>query len=281
MKGVRTVKSEVKSEVESGADNDVIRLENVAMEFTLSNTHKRDPGNSNDKNNVGEGGLPGKADNKTAENQRAGHAKGTHEVFAGLSLTIQQGEKVGVVGRNGAGKSTLLRIMAGIYAPVSGKVWRRSDATLALLSLGLGFQKDLTGRENTYLSALLQGISRREAKRRLDAIGEFAELGDYYDEPVKSYSNGMRARLGFGSAMLLDTEIMLIDETLSVGDQQFRKKAREALGRKLDAKRTVILVHHAEQALREICTRAIWLDRGRVQADGSVEDVLAAYSAAG
>ncbi len=227
--------------------SEIIRLENVGMSFA------------------------------TAKN----HEGGQHRVLEGLNLRIQRGEKVGLIGRNGAGKSTLLRIIAGIYPPAQGRVWRDEGASLALLSIGLGFKPDLTGRENALLSAMLQGLSRKQAKSRLPEIGEFAELGSYYDEPMKTYSNGMRARLGFAVALLLDTEILLIDETLSVGDQVFRQKAREALGEKLESNKTVVLVHHAEQALKAICHRAIWLDGAQVRHDGEAGEVLAAYSAAG
>ena len=209
--------------------------------------------------------------------QGEGH---THQALEGLNLEISRGEKVGLVGRNGAGKSTLLRIMAGIYPPASGRVWRAPELSIALLSIGLGFKGDLTGRENALLAAVLQGMSKTEARSRLSAIGEFTELGRFYDEPVKTYSSGMRSRLGFATGLLLDTDILLLDEILSVGDHGFRKKAREALTQKLTAERTVVLVHHAHRAIREVCTRAVWLERGCIRHEGAVEDVLAAYGEA-
>lgn len=204
----------------------------------------------------------------------------THQALQGLNLEIGRGEKVGLVGRNGAGKSTLLRIMAGIYPPAAGSVWRAPEQSVALLSIGLGFKNDLTGRENALLSAVLQGMSKAEARSRLAAIGEFTELGRFYDEPVKTYSSGMRSRLGFATGLLLDTDILLLDEILSVGDHAFRKKAREALTEKITVDRTVVLVHHAQRAIREVCNRAIWLERGCVREDGDVAEVLAAYGEA-
>jgi len=204
----------------------------------------------------------------------------SHQVLDNLDLKINQGERVGLVGRNGAGKSTLLRIIAGIYPPMAGTVWRHPEKTIALLSLGLGFQGDLSGRDNAFLAAMLQGMTKKEARSHLEAIGEFTELGDYYDQPVKTYSSGMRSRLGFATALLLETDILLIDEILAVGDNAFRKKARQALAQKLDADKTVVLVHHAEQAVREVCTRALWLESGRVRMDGAVEEVLASYNKA-
>lgn len=204
----------------------------------------------------------------------------SHQVLDNLDLKINQGERVGLVGRNGAGKSTLLRIIAGIYPPMAGTVWRHPEKTIALLSLGLGFQGDLSGRDNALLAAMLQGMTKKEARSHLEAIGEFTELGDYYDQPVKTYSSGMRSRLGFATALLLETDILLIDEILAVGDNAFRKKARQALAQKLDADKTVVLVHHAEQAIKEVCTRALWLESGRVRMDGAVEEVLASYNKA-
>jgi lipopolysaccharide transport system ATP-binding protein len=197
-----------------------------------------------------------------------------------LNLEVNRGEKLGLIGGNGAGKSTLLRIMAGIYPPGSGTVWRAPELSIALLSLGLGFKNDLTGRENALLAAVLQGMSKSDAKRHLSAIGDFTELGRFYDEPVKSYSSGMRTRLGFATALLLDTDILLLDEILAVGDQSFRNKAREALSQKLTEDRTVILVHHAENAIREICSRVVWLEQGQVRGDGPAREVLEAYAKA-
>ena len=202
-----------------------------------------------------------------------------HEALRGLSLEVAKGERLGLVGRNGAGKSTLLRIMAGIYPPAAGSVWRAPELSVALLSLGLGFKPELTGRENALLAAILQGMSKGEAKRRLEAIGDFTELGKYYDEPVKSYSSGMRSRLGFATGLLLETDILLLDEILSVGDRAFRQKASEALMDKLAGNRTVILVHHLERAISTLCTRAVWLEQGQIRKSGDVALVLEAYQA--
>jgi len=152
--------------------------------------------------------------------------------------------------------------------------------SIALLSLGLGFKNDLTGRENALLAAVLQGMTKSEAKSHLQAIGEFTELGRFYDEPVKSYSSGMRTRLGFATGLLLDTDILLLDEILAVGDQSFRNKAREALSQKLTQDRTVILVHHAENAIQEICSRVVWIEQGTIKADGVTAEVLEAYAKA-
>jgi len=208
-----------------------------------------------------------------------GAGGGDHRVLNNLDLEIQQGERIGLVGRNGAGKSTLLRIIGGIYPPAGGTVWRDPKKTVALLTLGLGFKGDLSGRDNALLAAMLQGMTRREAKQRLDAIGDFTELGEFFEQPVKTYSSGMRSRLGFATGLLLDTDILLLDEILAVGDQGFRQKAREALNDRLAPDKTVILVHHMEQAIKETCHRAVWLEQGQVWDDGNAAEVLAAYSA--
>ncbi|MGA0236563.1 MAG: ABC transporter ATP-binding protein [Alphaproteobacteria bacterium] len=209
----------------------------------------------------------------------SGAGGGDHRVLNNLDLEIKQGERIGLVGRNGAGKSTLLRIIGGIYPPAGGTVWRDPKKTVALLSLGLGFKGDLSGRDNALLAAMLQGMTRREAKQRLDAIGEFTELGDFFEQPVKTYSSGMRSRLGFATGLLLDTDILLLDEILAVGDQSFRQKARAALRERLAPDKTVILVHHMEQAIKETCQRAVWLEQGQVRDDGGVAEVLAGYAA--
>ena len=153
---------------------------------------------------------------------RPDHEAGQHTVFEGINLTLSEGDRLGVVGRNGAGKSTLLRIMAKIYAPATGSVTWAPEVTVSLLSLGLGFKNELTGRDNAYLAGLLQGLTKNDAKQSLSSIEVFCELGDYFDEPVKTYSAGMRARLGFATALLNNASVLLIDEVLSVGDKEFK-----------------------------------------------------------
>jgi lipopolysaccharide transport system ATP-binding protein len=206
------------------------------------------------------------------------HEGGAHKVLRGIDLELCAGERLGVVGTNGTGKSTLLRVMAKIFAPAQGQVHWAPGASVALLSLGLGFREDLTGRENAYLATMLQGYGRRDAKALLAKISEFVELGDYFDEPVKTYSSGMRARLGFATALLNNASVLLIDEVLGVGDAHFRDKARETLLEQLSPERGVVLVSHNPQMIKNLCTRAIWLDQGSVRADGDPNQVLEAYS---
>ena len=206
-------------------------------------------------------------------------ADSRYAVFGGINLKVGAGECVALIGRNGSGKSTLLRVMAKIFAPTSGSVSWAPGVAVSLLTLGLGFRPDLYGRDNAYLSCLLLGLSRDEATQSLSQIEAFCDIGTFFDEPVRFYSAGMRARLGFGTALMNRSQVILIDETLSVGDQQFREKAREALERELAGDRSVVLVSHAEQQVQRLCQRAVLLENGVIAADGNPDDVLAEYAA--
>ena len=205
-------------------------------------------------------------------------ADSRYAVFGGINLKVGAGECVALIGRNGSGKSTLLRVMAKIFAPTSGSVSWAPGVAVSLLTLGLGFRPDLSGRDNAYLSCLLLGLSRDEATQSLSQIEAFCDIGTFFDEPVRFYSAGMRARLGFGTALMNRSQVILIDETLSVGDQQFREKAREALERELAGDRSVVLVSHAEQQVQRLCQRAVLLENGVIAAEGSPDDVLAEYA---
>ena len=203
---------------------------------------------------------------------------GVHHILDSVSLQLLEGETLGVIGRNGVGKSTILRIMAQILAPSSGQVSIRPGKSSALLTLGLGFRPDLSGRDNALLAAVLQGNSVKQAKSWLEEIKAFSDLGDSFEEPVKTYSSGMRARLGFTTALLTDVDILLIDEVLSVGDASFRKKARKALKERIKSDQTVVYVSHSEHQIKDLCHRAIWLDAGKIAAEGDPEEVLEHYS---
>ena len=201
-----------------------------------------------------------------------------HVVFEGLEFSLSAGECVGLVGANGVGKSTLLRVMAKILAPSAGKVEWATGVSASLLSLGLGFRPDLTGEENALLANLLQGMSKRDAQQALNDIAAFCELGDYFYQPVRTYSSGMRARLGFATALMNRSQVVLIDEVLSVGDQGFRVKAREALKSQFSEDRAAVIVSHAEQQLKLLCSRVVWLGQSGIQRDGEPEVVLSAYA---
>lgn len=204
---------------------------------------------------------------------------GMHHVLDDVSLKLYEGETLGIIGRNGVGKTTILRLMAGILAPTSGSVWRHPGKTSSLLSIGLGFCPDLSGRDNALFSATLQGATQKQAQSCLEEIKEFAELGDSFEEPVKSYSAGMRARLGFTTALMTQVDVLLIDEVLSVGDVQFREKARYALQERITGNQTVVFVSHMNAQIQELCDRAIWLEGGRIVSEGDTASVLREYGA--
>ena len=206
---------------------------------------------------------------------------GSHHVLDSVSLQVYEGETLGIIGRNGVGKSTLLRLMAGILAPTSGRVRQRPGKTSSLLTLGLGFRPDLSGRDNAMLAAMLQGATARQARSYLEEIKEFSDLGDSFEEQVKTYSSGMRARLGFTTALKTHVDILLIDEVLSVGDAQFRKKAEAAMKSRISGEQTVVFVSHMENQVRAVCNRAVCLYNGAILAEGDPAEVLAAYNAIG
>ena len=202
---------------------------------------------------------------------------GSHHVLNQVSLTLYEGETLGIIGRNGVGKTTMLRLMAGILAPTSGKVRQHPGKKAALLTIGLGFRPDLSGRDNATLAAMLQGSSEQQARSYLEDIKEFSELGDSFEEPVKTYSAGMTARLGFTTALMSHVDILLIDEVLSVGDAQFREKAKKAMLERITGDQTVVFVSHIENQVRDICTRAVCIEAGSILAEGKPKQVLAAY----
>lgn len=197
-----------------------------------------------------------------------------------VSLTIRKGERVGIVGRNGAGKSTLLKVISRVLKPTQGKAEIRGRLA-PILELGTGFDYELTGLENIYLNALLLGRSRREIDERIEWIVEFSGLGDFIRSPIRNYSSGMYARLGFSIATAWLPDILILDEVLTVGDSAFTEKCEARLAEFHDAGTTVLMVSHVAQAVRENCDRCIWLDAGRLRADGPTEEVLDLYAHAG
>jgi lipopolysaccharide transport system ATP-binding protein len=203
---------------------------------------------------------------------------GTHNVLNGVSLKLSEGETLGVIGKNGCGKTTILRVMAGILAPNSGKVMKRPGTSAALLTLGLGFKPMLSGRDNAVIAAMLQGATQKQALSYLEDIKEFSELGDSFEEPVKTYSSGMKSRLGFTTALVTHVDILLIDEILSVGDAHFRQKAEAALKERISGGQTVVFVSHSGEQIKTICDRAVWLNEGKVSAEGEPAEVLKVYN---
>lgn len=200
-------------------------------------------------------------------------------VLRGISITVQQGECVALVGRNGAGKSTLLSLLAKIYRPDQGSV--EVHGRLApLLELGAGFHPDLSGAENALYNAVTLGLTREEARERLPSIVAYSELGDHIYAPVRSYSSGMQARLGFAVAMYVDPEILLVDEVLSVGDFDFTHKCLNSIAEFRARQGTILLVSHHMETVRMFADRCIWLQHGEVKAQGSPDEIIPQYESA-
>lgn len=202
-----------------------------------------------------------------------------HEAFWALSdvsFQIKSGQSVALIGNNGSGKSTCLKLMTRILRPTRGQV-EVVGRISGLLELGAGFHPELSGRDNIYLNGALMGLSRADVERRLDEIVAFSELERFIDAQLKFYSSGMAMRLGFAIAVSVDADILLIDEVLAVGDQAFQSKCLDRIRQIIMQGVTIILVSHDLGVVRDLCERALWLDRGRLQADGASEDVVEAY----
>lgn len=198
------------------------------------------------------------------------------DALNGISFAVKQGETLGLIGRNGCGKSTLLKVLAGIYRPDKGKI-TFNTSRISLLSLGLGFDLELSGRDNAIISAMLLGASKREAMEKAGAIVDFSELGDFYDQPVKTYSSGMRARLGFSVAVTMHADVLLIDEVLGVGDARFKAKAERVMLDRVNSNQTVVFVSHSLGQVKRLCERTIWLDAGKVRQSGETADIVSQY----
>lgn len=201
----------------------------------------------------------------------------TIEALKGISFKIKHGKTVGIIGENGAGKSTLLRVLARVYAPDQGTVKIHTDS-ISLLSLAAGFKSELSGRENIYINGLLLGLTKDHIDNHLDDIIEFSELGEFIDNPVRTYSSGMRSKLAFSIACHVDPQLLLIDEVFSVGDARFRKKSSARIKEMINADRTVVMVSHSEELIKELCDEVIWLDKGMLVQHGDTETVLKEYA---
>jgi len=197
-----------------------------------------------------------------------------------VSFRVKEGESLGVVGSNGAGKSTLLSLAAGLVEPNPGRVIRNGRVG-ALLELGSGFHPDLTGAENVIMNSSLLGLTRARTLELFDHIVEFSGIRDFINEPLRTYSSGMVMRLGFSIAIQADPDILLIDEVLAVGDANFQEKCREALTDFRRGPKCMVVVSHSAKAIQEMCTRAIWLDHGKLVMEGEVRSVLDAYQEPG
>ncbi|MFB1037393.1 MAG: ATP-binding cassette domain-containing protein [Sinobacterium sp.] len=202
----------------------------------------------------------------------------THKAIDNVSFSVQKGEVFGVLGGNGSGKSTLLQMLAGILQPDEGRIVVAPNITRSLLSLGLGFNSQLTGEDNALISCMLNGYSKKDAKLLSKKIEDFSELGKFYTQPVKTYSSGMKSRLGFSTAILSKVDVLLIDEVLSVGDIAFKAKAQNTLLEKINSDLTVVFVSHSDQQIKSLCNRCMWLKNGSMLAQGDTASVMAQYS---
>jgi len=200
----------------------------------------------------------------------------SYQVLDSITFTINKGETLGVIGRNGCGKSSLLKILAGIYQPDLGDI-SHGNISVSLLSLSLGFDGELTGWDNALLSGMLLGFSKDYVKSVLSDVVTFSELSDFIHEPIKTYSSGMRMRLGFSLALYLKPDILLIDEVLGVGDAHFRQKAESAMRNRINSDATVVLVSHSATQIISLCDRVIWLENGSIKLEGNPESVLMEY----
>lgn len=200
----------------------------------------------------------------------------SRKVLDNINLKIEKGETVALIGTNGSGKSTLLKLMTKIIYPTIGKITTCGKLT-SLLELGAGFHPDFTGRENIYFNASIFGLTKKEIEKRMDDIIAFSELEEFIDSPVRTYSSGMYMRLAFSVAINVDAEILLIDEILAVGDQHFQDKCFAKLHELKNSDKTIVIVSHALDSIKQLCDRAVWIYNGEVKMDGDVEKVVEEY----
>ena len=240
-------------------DNVAVRVEHVSMEFKISK----------DKIDTLKEYVI-----RTIKRNKTGNEK--IRVLNDITFDVYKGDKLGILGFNGAGKSTLLKILAGIYEPSSGKITINGKVA-PLLELSAGFDKNYTGQNNIYLNGALLSMDKKFLDEKYDEIVEFSELGDFINYPVKNYSSGMRAKLGFSIATLVEPDILIVDEILSVGDIKFRKKSSEKINELMAEGVTVLLVSHSINQIRKICDKCIWISDGRIVMQGPADEVCDAY----
>jgi ABC-2 type transport system ATP-binding protein len=202
--------------------------------------------------------------------------KNTYKALESINLSVERGETFGIIGSNGSGKSTLLKLVAGIFPPTEGNI-KVNGVVAPLISLGVGFNPELTGRENVFLNSSLYGLTRREIKDIYPDIVEFSELDEFIEEPINNYSDGMRMRLAFSIVAHIDPDILLIDEVLAVGDEAFQEKCLNRIEKFRDEGKTILFVSHNAEQVREICSRACLIEDGRIQTIGSVDVVIDHY----
>jgi ABC-type polysaccharide/polyol phosphate transport system ATPase subunit len=199
-----------------------------------------------------------------------------HLALNNVSLQVNQGDILGLIGHNGAGKSTLLKVVSRILKPTEGRVIVRGNVA-ALLAVGAGFHQELTGRENVFLNGALLGFSNKEISEKFEGIVDFAELWDFIDQPLRTYSSGMRARLGFAVATDAQPDILIVDEVLAVGDEAFRKKSEDRMREFRERGTTILLVSHSMNTIKDICHQAAWIHQGQLRMLGEVNEVVDEY----
>lgn len=201
----------------------------------------------------------------------------TFEAVKNVSFTVEKGGILGIIGRNGSGKSTLLRAIAGVFSPNSGSIDLKGH-TVSLMALGVGFKENLTGRDNIALSGMLLGFSEHQIRDKMQEIVDFAEIGEFIDRPVRTYSSGMHSKLAFAITAMLETDIMLVDEVLSVGDERFKKKSLSKMKELItDKNRTVIIVSHSIDTLKSLCDEVMWIHDGELREMGEPKEILEHY----
>ena len=203
--------------------------------------------------------------------------KESFEAVKNVSFAVEKGGILGMIGKNGSGKSTLLRAIAGVFSPNSGSIDLKGH-TVSLMALGVGFKENLTGRDNIALSGMLLGFNEKQIQDKMQEIIDFAEIGEFIDRPVRTYSSGMHSKLAFAITAMLETDIMLVDEVLSVGDERFKKKSLSKMKELItDKNRTVIIVSHSMEILEALCNKVLWLHDGEIREIGNPEPVLTHY----
>jgi len=194
-----------------------------------------------------------------------------------ITFDVISGENLGIIGKNGAGKSTLLRLLAGIILPDEGRIIKGPETSVSMLVANAGFDPFISGRDNIYLAGMIFGLSRKDITEKMPRILEFADIGDWIDRPLRTYSSGMIARVGFSLSMEMTPDVLLIDEAMSAGDENFRKKARDRLLRKITSDQTTVIVSHDLNTLSDLCSRVIWIHDKHIRMDDEPEKVTEAY----
>lgn len=241
-----------------------IHLQNVSVEFPIYNSTSRSL-----KNRVLSIATGGKIERRT---DRLVIVRGLDDV----SLTFRDGDRVGLIGHNGSGKTTLLRVLSGIYTPTHGSAVINGHC-VSLININLGIDPDATGRENIRLRSAMMGMSPGEIAEKLEQIADFSGLGDFLDVPFRTYSSGMQLRLAFATSTAVSPEILIMDEWLSTGDEEFKDRANARMRDLVDSTKILILASHSKELMQKNCNRVIWLEHGRIKMDGIPEKVLSAY----